>query len=136
MRQEGNLWRASAAVDVAAKPLAQDLRVDLAIVGGGYTGNSAALEAARRGASVALLEGETFGHGGSGRNVGLVNAGLWLPPEDVIKAMGEAPGRKLMDLLAAAPALVWSLIEREGIDCEATPHGTLHLAHSASGPRR
>ncbi len=133
MRQEGNLWRASAAVDVAAKPLAQDLRVDLAIVGGGYTGNSAALEAARRGASVALLEGETFGHGGSGRNVGLVNAGLWLPPEDVIKAMGEAPGRKLMDLLAAAPALVWSLIEREGIDCEATPRGTLHLAHSASG---
>ena len=128
-----NLWRASASTRVEAAALDRGLDVDLAIIGGGFTGNAAALEAARRGASVALFEGETFGHGGSGRNVGLVNAGLWLPPDDVIAAMGAGAGKRLMTLLADAPRRVWSLIEREGIDCEATRTGTLHLAHAPSG---
>jgi len=131
----GNLWRASSTVSVEAPPLAADARADLVIIGGGFTGNAAALEAARRGASVVLLEAETIGHGGSGRNVGLVNAGLWLPPQDVIKLMGREPGLRLVDILAQAPALVWSLIDREEIECEATRNGTLHLAHSPAGFR-
>lgn len=116
-------------------PFEADASVDLAIVGGGFTGNAAALEAARRGASVCLLEAETLGHGGSGRNVGLVNAGLWLPPETVIAQMGEGPGRELVATLAEAPARVFDLIAREGIDCEAVRQGTLHLAHAAAGLR-
>lgn len=134
-KASGNLWRASSSIMVEAQPLASSVTADLVIIGGGFTGNSAALEAARRGASVVLLEAETFGHGGSGRNVGLVNAGLWLPPQDVMKQMGEAAGLSLVNRLAGAPELVWSLIEREQIDCEATPNGTLHLAHNASGLR-
>lgn len=134
-KASGNLWRASSSIMVEAPPLASSVTADLVIIGGGFTGNSAALEAARRGASVVLLEAETFGHGGSGRNVGLVNAGLWLPPQDVMKQMGEAAGLSLVNRLAGAPELVWSLIEREQIDCEATPNGTLHLAHNASGLR-
>ena len=78
-KPNGNLWRASSDLQIAAPPLDADADVDLVVIGGGFTGNAAALEAARRGASVLLLEAETFGHGGSGRNVGLVNAGLWLP---------------------------------------------------------
>lgn len=131
----GNLWRESSRITIQAQPLSQDLMVDLAIIGGGFTGSSAALEAAKRGASVALLEGETFGHGGSGRNVGLVNAGLWLPPEHVIKQIGREAGHRLMSALAQAPSRVWALIEQEQIDCEATHNGTLHLAHSAAGFR-
>ena len=134
-KPNGNLWRASSDLQVAAPPLDTDADVDLVIIGGGFTGNAAALEAARRGASVLLLEAETFGHGGSGRNVGLVNAGLWLPPRDVIAQMGEIAGMALIRQLADAPKLVWSLIEREGISCEATPNGTLHLAHAPSGLR-
>lgn len=130
---KGNLWQASAGIAVEAPVLDKPLDVDLAIIGGGFTGQAAALEAARRGASVALFEGATFGHGGSGRNVGLVNAGLWLPPADVVAAMGADAGGRLMSLLADAPRRVWSLIEREGIDCEATPQGTLHLAHAPAG---
>lgn len=122
-------------MNVEAPPLVADADADLVIIGGGFTGNAAALEAARRGASVVLLEAETFGYGGSGRNVGLVNAGLWLPPRDVAAQMGEEAGLKLVGLLADAPKLVWSLIEHEAIDCEATPNGTLHLAHSPSGFR-
>lgn len=135
MTSKGNLWRASSAVRVEAPALDRPLDVDLAIIGGGFTGQAAALEGARRGASVAVFEGETFGHGGSGRNVGLVNAGLWLPPEEVVRAMGAEAGGRLMALLADAPRRVWSLIEREGIECEATRQGTLHLAHAPAGFR-
>ena len=127
------LWRASSREEVVAPPLDGDRHVDLAIVGGGFTGLSAALEAARRGASVCVLEAETFGHGGSGRNVGLVNAGLWIPPDTIVEELGEAAGRKLIDALGAGPGEVFALIEREGIECEATRKGTLHLAHSQAG---
>ncbi|NDV51121.1 MULTISPECIES: FAD-binding oxidoreductase [unclassified Salipiger] len=130
---KGNLWHASASEEVLAPPLENDLDVDLAVIGGGFTGCAAALEAARLGASVALLEGREIGHGGSGRNVGLVNAGLWLPPDEILAQMGEAAGRRLIDVLGGAPARVFGLIEREGISCEATRNGTLHLAHAASG---
>lgn len=120
-------------MDISTAPLSQGGTYDLIIIGGGFTGTAAALEAARRGAKVALLEAETFGHGGSGRNVGLVNAGLWLPPEDVIATMGEGAGTRLMAALAAGPEAVWNIITREGIDCEATRNGTLHLAHAPKG---
>lgn len=130
---QGNLWRASSKVDVETGVLTRGGAYDLVVIGGGYTGTSAALHAAEQGARVALLEAESLGHGGSGRNVGLVNAGLWLPPEEVIRLMGDGPGRRLMAALATGPATVWDIVAREGIDCEATPNGTLHLAHAPAG---
>ncbi|MDX1782420.1 MAG: FAD-binding oxidoreductase, partial [Thalassovita sp.] len=130
-----NLWRASSSEAARYGALERDLSVDLAVIGGGYTGCCAALEGARRGASVALLEADTIGHGGSGRNVGLVNAGLWLPPDDVIATLGENAGLRLINTLSEGPARVFELIEREAIDCEATRNGTLHLAHAPAGVR-
>lgn len=127
-----NLWQATAEAFSAA-PLSADAVVDLAVIGGGFTGGAAALHAASQGAKVCLLEAQTVGHGGSGRNVGLANAGLWLPPETVMAQMGDGPGRRLIAALAAAPGRVFDLIARHGIGCEATRNGTLHLAHSAKG---
>ncbi|MDZ4087611.1 MAG: FAD-binding oxidoreductase [Tabrizicola sp.] len=127
------LWRTTARETFTAPPLAADRTIDLAIIGGGFTGCAAALEAARQGASVCLLEAQTIGHGGSGRNVGLVNAGLWLPPDTVRAQTGEAAGTKLLATLAEAPSRVFALIDRESIDCEPTRNGTLHLAHAAKG---
>ncbi|NVK32513.1 MAG: FAD-binding oxidoreductase, partial [Gammaproteobacteria bacterium] len=94
---------------------------------------SAALHLAREGADVVLLEATHIGYGGSGRNVGLVNAGLWLPPDDIESRLGVDKGSALVDALAGSPELVFSLIEQFDIQCEATRNGTLHLAHSASG---
>ncbi|MDF1608661.1 FAD-binding oxidoreductase [Hoeflea sp. YIM 152468] len=127
------LWRTSSCEQIDTPPLSRNMDVDLVIIGGGFTGTSAALEAARNGASVCLLEAETIGYGGSGRNVGLVNAGLWLPPDAIIEHLGETAAHRLIDVLGNGPGDVFALIEREGIDCEATRCGTLHLAHSASG---
>ena len=143
MTQQDNLWHHSCGEGFAAGPLAETLAgplngdavADLVIIGGGFTGCAAALEAAGQGASVCLLEAEHIGHGGSGRNVGLVNAGLWLPPETVMAEMGEAPGMRLLEVLGAAPQQVFDLIARHGIACEATRNGTLHLAHAPSGLR-
>ncbi|TMV10050.1 FAD-binding oxidoreductase [Ruegeria sediminis] len=130
-----SLWKETSRERVETPVLNGEVTVDLAVIGGGYTGCSAALNAAQAGASVCLLDAREIGHGGSGRNVGLVNAGLWLPPEDIRAHLGRGPADRLIDLLAAAPAEVFRLIETHGIDCEAVRNGTLHLAHSPSGLR-
>ena len=130
---ERNLWRETAPEAFESAPLEGDAEADLVIVGGGITGTSAALHAAAEGLSVRLLEAETVGHGGSGRNVGLVNAGLWTPPDDIEQLLGTDAGARLNAELAAAPDLVFSLIERHGIACNAVRNGTLHCAHSAKG---
>jgi len=130
---EQGLWAQTCAEAVEAPPLDGDAQADLVVIGGGFSGCSAALHAAQAGAEVRLIEAEDFGHGGSGRNVGLVNAGLWLPPDDIRAHMGQAAGDRLVTALAGAPDLVFSLIEEHGIACEPVRGGTLHCAHSAAG---
>lgn len=129
----GNLWRATCREQVAAPPLDGERSADLVVIGGGFTGCSAALRAAELGAKVILLEAREIGHGGSGRNVGLVNAGLWLPPDDIEAAMGKEAGEDLTRILSEGPQLVFTLIEKHSIACEAVRNGTLHLAASAAG---
>ena len=105
----GNLWEETVAEAFDAPPLDGDLRVDLAIVGAGYTGLSAALAATEKGASVAVLEAETVGFGGSGRNVGLVNAGLWLPPDAIEHRLGTERGSHLVTaLFQKLPPCSWT----------------------------
>lgn len=127
------LWAQTVREEIAAPPLAEQATADLVVVGGGYTGCSAALRASELGLSVRLLEAEAIGHGGSGRNVGLVNAGLWTPPDKIAALLGPQSGERLTARLAAAPELVFSLIERFDIACEPVRRGTLHCAPTGSG---
>lgn len=131
MKQK-NLWQKSPNENISFKPLKTSLVSDLAIIGGGYTGCSAALFAAKKGLSVALID-QKIGYGGSGRNVGLVNAGLWLHPKKVEKILGAEAGVKLNNALASAHDLVFSLINENEINCSANRSGTLHCAHSQKG---
>lgn len=128
-----SLWHQTCQETPASEVLREETTADLAIIGGGYTGCAAALKAAELGASVRLVEAECFGHGGSGRNVGLANAGLWLPPEDINARLGAPAGTRLSRILAEAPDVVYGLIGQHDIACEPIRNGTLHCAHAPSG---
>src|SRR3712207_3896806 len=90
------LWKLSAPPPPATSPLERDTEAEVAVVGAGYPGLSAARPLAEGGASVAVLEGAEIGFGGSGRNVGLVNAGMWARPDDLPAVLGDTYGRRLL----------------------------------------
>lgn len=127
------VWTVTAPPHPALLPIEGEQKTDVAVIGGGYTGLSAALHLAEAGTDVTLLEAKSIGYGGSGRNVGLVNAGLWLKPDEVVDAMGSEYGEKVLDVLGASPDLVFELIDKYKIKCDAVRKGTLHCAHSPSG---
>ncbi len=127
------LWAATLPSRPYLNPLKGDKSTDIAIIGGGYTGLSSALHLAETGRECALLEAAEIGYGGAGRNVGLVNAGLWLMPDELVRIAGKVYGEKLLDVLGKSPDLVFGLIEKYGIKCEALRTGTLHCADSGKG---
>jgi len=127
------LWAATAKGKPELNVLDGEKNAEVAIIGGGYTGLSAALHLAKSGHSCVLLEANEVGYGGAGRNVGLVNAGLWLMPEDVISLVGQEHGETLIRVLGASPDLVFGLIDEYDIQCEAWRYGTLHCADSRAG---
>jgi glycine/D-amino acid oxidase-like deaminating enzyme len=105
---------------------------DVVVVGGGYTGVTAARELARRGANVTLVEAETLGFGGSTRNGGIVHPGYKWGPRTLLKRYGDETGRDLFRDTLDAYALVKRLIADESIECEFRECGTLDLAYGAS----
>lgn len=127
------LWEATAPPPPASSPLQESIAIDVAVIGAGFTGASAALQLAEGGASVAMLEAADVGFGASGRNVGLVNAGMWVMPSELVAQLGALHGRRLLDLLGNAPSVVFDLVERHGIRCEAVRNGTLHCAVGKAG---
>jgi len=128
-----SLWDASAIEQESYSPIDGARSADVAVVGGGFTGLSTALHSALSGLDCVVLEANHIGYGGSGRNVGLVNAGLWLPPQNVRAKLGDARGGALVELLGGAPNFVFDLIEKYQIQCEPTRTGTIHAAHSPAG---
>lgn len=128
-----NLWHATAPAAPDTRPLARDITTDVAIIGGGFTGLSAALHLAEKGVKATVIEAKMIGFGGSGRNVGLVNAGMWVKPDDLIATLGLDAGNRLLGELGDGPAMVYALVEKHGISCEAVRNGTLHMAVGAEG---
>ncbi len=128
-----NLWHATAPAAPETRPLSRDITTDVAIIGGGFTGLSAALHLAETGVKATVIEAKMIGFGGSGRNVGLVNAGMWVKPDDLIATLGADAGNRLLGELGDGPAMVYSLVEKHGIACEAVRNGTLHMAVGAEG---
>lgn len=127
------LWEQTAPPPPATRALDGEAKVDVAVIGAGFTGLSAALHLAEGGAKVAVLEAVEIGYGGSGRNVGLVNAGMWVMPDELPAVLGDTYGARLLDVLGNAPRVVFDIVERHGIACEAVRHGTLHCAVGAAG---
>ena len=119
-------YEASARDRVAYAPLAGDARCDVAVVGGGFTGLSAAIELAGRGCDVRLLEAKRIGWGASGRNGGQLIDGF-VNTDKIRKAAGEEAAEIAYRMGLDCRDLVVERIERFGIDCD-LKFGYLDLA--------
>ena len=129
-RSAGSLWAATCAPLAPLSPLTADARAEVVVIGAGYTGLSAALHVACASRDVVVLEAGEIGAGGSGLNGGQVIAGLKHDP-DVLEALyGERVGAQLAACSGSAPDLVFELIHRHSIACDAVRTGWLQLAVS------
>jgi glycine/D-amino acid oxidase-like deaminating enzyme len=124
------LWQAQADLPEVA-PQRLPTEVDVAVVGAGYCGLSAARELARRGRSVAVIERDPLGWGASTRNGGMVIPELKAGPAALTARYG-ALGARLYDEVNQAFDHVEDLVAVEAITCDYVRAGQLYLAHTAS----
>ncbi|MCW7543563.1 FAD-binding oxidoreductase [Aurantimonas litoralis] len=103
-------------------------KVDVLVVGGGFTGLSAALHLARTGVDVAVLEAHRFGDGASGRNGGQMGTGQRLWPMEIEAAYGFERSKALFDLAEEAKAHLTEFITANGIDADYR-EGQLSVVH-------
>lgn len=96
--------------------LKKDVRADVCVVGGGYTGLSAAWHLAEAGLDVVLLEAQRVGFGASGRNGGQVGTGQRLHQDELTAMVGDGPARQLWSLFEEAKSLVRDLAHRPEVD--------------------
>src|SRR5580692_9981699 len=120
-----NAWRSCA-------PLRGEAGVDVAVLGGGIAGCSAALHLAKRGYRVALLEARHIGYGASGRSGGQTIFGLAAGQQKLEREVGREDAHRLFDLSIEALDLTQSLIRDYAIDCD---YHANHV-HVATKPRQ
>jgi glycine/D-amino acid oxidase-like deaminating enzyme len=119
----------------AATPqrLSFDLDVDIAIVGAGLAGLTVALEAARLGASIAVLEGRHVGWGASGHHLGTVMPGFGLPVADLIERVGLEDAQELWALSKEGADHVRSLATEEAMPRISLSKGALEVSNIDAG---
>jgi glycine/D-amino acid oxidase-like deaminating enzyme len=125
--KQSNYW-----MDTVALPAGTsgDLpaRVDVAIVGAGFTGLSAARILAKRSAKVAVLEANTIGWGASSRNGGMVLTGMKLDVETLAARYGMETAQRMYAASLASIAFVEQIVREEQIDCNFSRSGHLEVA--------
>lgn len=129
---EQSYYVASANPFAPAPRLEGEARCDVVVIGGGYTGLHAALNAAERGFSVILLEAGRIGWGASGRNGGQMIPGWRKGAAELVARYGEAKARTLFDLALEARALTLERIAERAIACDLRVNGHLTLAAKAA----
>ena len=118
-------------VPLAPFPAASgEITCDVCVVGGGFTGLSAALHLAERGYDVVLLEAQRVGFGASGRNGGQVGTGQRVEMDDVAKMVGAGPAKILWELSLESVQLVRDLIGTHNMNVPFHP-GIVEAAHRA-----
>lgn len=129
---ERSYYLATANPFAQAPRLAGEISADVVVVGGGYTGLHAALNAAERGFSVVLLEAGRIGWGASGRNGGQMIPGWRKGAAELIERFGQERARALFGLSLEARSLTLGRIEKHGIQCDLRSRGHLTLAAKAT----
>src|SRR5579864_9314011 len=126
--QEHNYWLTTAefpAID--SSRLLHDV-VDVAVIGAGFTGLSAARTLAKRGAKIAVLEAETIGWGASSRNGGMVLTGMKLGVNKLISMYGRELTQRMYAASLASMDCVEQIVREENIDCDFARCGHLEVA--------
>jgi glycine/D-amino acid oxidase-like deaminating enzyme len=126
--KERNHWLDTVAEPATGPTGALPDKVDVAIVGGGFCGLSAARMLAQRGARVALLEAESLGWGASSRNGGMVLTGMKLPVPTLLKRYGRETVQRMYAASLESIDLVERIVKEEGIDCDFSRCGRLEVA--------
>jgi glycine/D-amino acid oxidase-like deaminating enzyme len=125
--QERNYW-----LTTASFPKTEDrplpAHADIAVIGAGFTGLSAARALAKRGAAVAVLESETIGWGASSRNGGMVLTGMKLPVDKLISMYGRERTQRMYAASLQSIDCVERLVREESIDCNFSRCGHLEVA--------
>src|SRR3954451_1930079 len=126
--QEQNYWLTTAQFPAPenSRPLPEV--VDVAVVGAGFTGLSAARTLAKRGARVAVLEQHTVGWGASSRNGGMVLTGMKLGVNKLISMYGRERTRRMYAASLASIDCVEQIVQEERIDCDFSRCGHLEVA--------
>ena len=125
-----SLYAATADAALAFPALTESIRADVVIIGGGYTGLSAALHLAEAGVDVVLLEAERVGWGASGRNGGQLHSGQRRDQDWLEDHLGLDDALRLWRLAEEAKALVHDLIAKHAIACDWRP-GLIETTHKA-----
>lgn len=122
-------WHTTAQMpdDSSVAPLPE--KVDMAVIGGGYTGLSAARTLAKQGIRVAVLEANSIGWGASSRNGGMVLTGLKLGMQTVMKQYGRETAKKLFQCSLDSIDTVERIVREENIDCGFARYGHLLTAN-------
>jgi gamma-glutamylputrescine oxidase len=123
-----SVYAASADAAPSFPPLEGRAQANVAIIGGGYTGLSAALHLAEAGIDVALVEAKSVGWGASGRNGGQLHSGQRRDQDWLEERLGIDDARHLWQLAEEAKALVKRLIAQHRIECEWRP-GLIETTH-------
>ena len=126
--REANYWLKTINEPLQGNEYSLPAIVDVAIVGAGFCGLSAALALANRGARVAVLEAETLGWGASCRNGGMVLTGMKLPVPTLVKRYGREKVQRMYAASLESIALVEKIVINEHIDCSFSRCGHLEVA--------
>lgn len=130
----GSPWYAASAVAAEDRPrLTFDLDVEVCVVGGGIAGLSAALEAARRGASVAVLESRRVAWSASGYNMGTVSPGFGGEITDLIARVGLNDARELWALTQQGADHIRATVQAEDMPGVALTDGVLEVSNTDNG---
>ena len=126
--QEHNYWLTTTEFPSlgASRPIPE--LVDVAVIGAGFTGLSAARTLALRGARVAVLESETIGWGASSRNGGMVLTGMKLGVNKLISMYGRERTQRMYAASLASIDCVEQIVRQEQIDCDFSRRGHLEVA--------
>ena len=128
-----SLWAATAPRGPDCPALEHDEETETAIIGGGFTGLSAALHLARDGHSVRVLEAVEPAWGASGRNGGQVNPGWKILPSQMVARYGKQRGQRVANMANATCGLVFDLIAAHDIACDAVRPGYIQGAFAKRG---